>query len=233
MSNLARRTFIARSAGLVLTALAGASGQARTAGLAGDANVIDNDLIGRMRWLNEPASWKRTGDAIAVRSRPKTDFWRKTFYGYITDSGHFLYASVSGDFTFEARISGEFSAQYDQAGLMIRLDAENWMKCGTEVVDGVRHASVVFTRDYSDWSAIKGVTGDGPVWWRAVRKAESLETLYSVDGKTYTSIRLGYLVPAAEIMVGVMCASPEGSGFDCVFERLALDRPAGQDGSRQ
>jgi len=38
-----------------------------------------------------------------VRSRSKTDFWRKTFYGYITDNGHFFCLPVGGDFVFQAR----------------------------------------------------------------------------------------------------------------------------------
>ena len=41
-----------------------------------------------------------------------------------------------------------YAAWYDQAGLMVRQNAENWMKCGTEFFDGQRHASVVFTRDF-------------------------------------------------------------------------------------
>jgi regulation of enolase protein 1 (concanavalin A-like superfamily) len=107
-----------------------------------------------MKWMNEPASTKITDGKIIVRSRPKTDFWRKTFYGYITDNGHFFHLPVKGEFTLEARVAGEYAALYDQAGLMARLDAENWVKCGTELVDGKRHASVVFTRDFSDWSTM-------------------------------------------------------------------------------
>src|SRR5262245_42341946 len=79
-----------------------------------------DDLPSRMTWLNEPASWSKSGNKLLVRSRPKTDFWRKTFYGYITDNGHFFHLPVSGDFVFEARINGQYAALYDQAGLMVR-----------------------------------------------------------------------------------------------------------------
>jgi hypothetical protein len=34
------------------------------------------DLIERMKWMNEPASWNRSGEVLVVRSRNKTDFWR-------------------------------------------------------------------------------------------------------------------------------------------------------------
>jgi len=180
------------------------------------------ELIPRMKWMNDPASWKVANGQIIVRARPKTDFWRKTFYGYITDNGHFFHLSAGGEFTFEARVSGKYAALYDQAGLMVRVDAENWVKCGTEFVDGERHASVVFTRDFSDWSTMKDLSANGPVWWRAVRSKDSLKTLCSLDGKTFQSVRQGYLVPDRPAEVGIMCAAPEGGGFECVFDNLRL-----------
>lgn len=112
----------------------------------------ETELLARMSWMKEPASLKVSGTQLLVHSRPKTDFWRKTFYGYVTDNGHFFHLQASGDFAFLARVNGQYAAFYDQAGLMVRLDAENWMKCGAEFLDGRRHASVVFTRDFSDWS---------------------------------------------------------------------------------
>ena len=103
-------------------------------------------------------------------AKGKTDFWRKTFYGYINDNGHFLNLAVSGDFTFQARVTGNYSALYDQAGLMVRLDAKHWMKCGSEFFDGKRWASVVFTHDFSDWSTMEDLSQTGAVWWRVARK---------------------------------------------------------------
>ena len=90
------------------------------------------------------------------------------------------------------------------------------------LVDGVRHASAVFTREFSDWSTMNDLSNDGPVWWRAVRTKDSLELLCSLDGKKYASVRQGYLVPGRAAEVGVMCASPEGSGFEATFEGLKL-----------
>lgn len=181
-----------------------------------------NDVFAAMKWLNEPASWHKSGDKLVVQSRAKTDFWHKTFYGYVTDNGHFFHQPASGDFTFEARINGKYAALYDQAGLMVRLDAENWMKCGTEFFDGQRHASVVFTRDFSDWSTMPDLSNSAPVWWRAVRKKDSIETLCSLDGKNFTSVRQGYFVPSVKVEVGIMCAAPEGTGFKSTFDNLKL-----------
>jgi len=50
----------------------------------------------------------------------------------------------------------------------------------------------------------------------------NLETLCSLDGKKYISVRQGYLVPGRPAEVGVMCAAPESNGFECVFDNLKL-----------
>jgi len=55
-----------------------------------------------------------------------------------------------------------------------------------------------------------------------VRSKDSLETLCSLDGKTFQSVRQGYLVPDRLAEVGIMCAAPEGGGFECVFDGLKL-----------
>ena len=215
-----RRTFLLQS---LLVSCATIIGSPRMKMVYPAAADTKTDLIARMTWMNVPASWKRSGDVLTVRSRAKTDFWRKTFYAYVTDNGHFFYAPVSGDFVFQARINGEYAALYDQAGLMVRQNAENWMKCGTEFFDGQRHASVVFTRDFSDWSTMPDLSGTAPIWWRVVRKKDSIETLCSLDGSSFTSVRQGYFVPAVEANVGIMCAAPEAPGFQAVFDHLNLE----------
>ena len=49
-------------------------------------------------------------------------------------------------------VGSEFAGrhqQYDQAGLMVRLDPQHWLKCGIEYVDGRQCASAVVTRRLS------------------------------------------------------------------------------------
>jgi regulation of enolase protein 1 (concanavalin A-like superfamily) len=181
-------------------------------------------LFSHMTWLNEPASSKIAGEQIVVRSRAKTDFWQKTFDGYVADSGHFYHLSVPGEFTFTASINGKYAAQYDQAGLMIRIDGENWMRCGTELIDGKRFASVVFTRTYSDGSTMPDLSETAPVWWRAIRKKDSIETLCSRDGVQFISVRMGYFPPSRPVEVGIMCAAPSGPGFEASFTDLKLQK---------
>ncbi|HZR58726.1 MAG TPA: DUF1349 domain-containing protein [Terriglobales bacterium] len=222
MNSTNRRVFLTKSVALACGAFLPVSVLTPVA-TGKEPNPIQNDLFDRMVWMNEPASWKKSAGKLFVRSRPKTDFWRKTASSeYIADNGHFFHLPVKGDFIFEARINGQYAALYDQTGLMVRVDAENWAKCGTELIDGTRYAAVVFTREFSDGSTMNDLSPDQPVWWRVVRKGNSLETLCSLDGKIFTSVRQGYLVPDRPAEVGIMCASPEGNGFDSVFDNLKL-----------
>src|SRR5260370_10013997 len=117
-----------------------------------------------MQWCNEPGSAKQSGEQLVVCTKPKTDFWRKTFYDYVTDNGHFFFLSVTGDFTFEGRVAGKYAALYDQAGLMVRVDASICLKCGLELVDVIGHASVFVTRAFSDCPTVRGITPNDP--WR-------------------------------------------------------------------
>ena len=183
------------------------------------------DLLTRMSWLNPPALEHYGDGTLNARSRGKTDFWRKTYYGYITDNGHFMNLSMMGEFQLQARVNGSYSALYDQAGLMVRLDEKHWMKCGSELVEGKRWASVVFTHDFSDWSTMEDLSQDAPVYWRVARKKDSIEAQVSRDGASWQTIRQGYFPPLVEVQVGVMCAAPEGAGFSATFDELRLDKP--------
>jgi len=183
------------------------------------------ELISQMQWLNPPASARFDTGLVTVRSKSRTDFWRKTFYGYVTDNGHFFSVPVFGDFTFRARVDGQYGTLYDQAGLMVRLDEKHWMKCGSEFVDGKRWASVVFTHEFSDWSTMEDLAQSGPVFWRVARKKDSIEAQCSKDGVTWLTIRQGYFPAFVEVRVGIMCAAPEGAGFDAVFDEMRLDKP--------
>lgn len=175
-----------------------------------------------MQWYNEPASWKQDNDVIEITADGQTDFWRVTRHGYIVDNGHFYYQDVTGDFIAQVKFTGEYNALYDQAGLMVRLDEKIWLKCGIEFVEGMQNASVVITRDFSDWSVIPLANHPRSVWFRVVRYGASVEIFYSLDGTTYTMMREAYLTPAPILQVGIMAAAPRGDGFSTRFEELSI-----------
>jgi regulation of enolase protein 1 (concanavalin A-like superfamily) len=175
-----------------------------------------------VQWYNEPPTWNEQDKTITVTSAPKTDFWRKTHSGAINDNGHFYYQSVTGDFIAEVKISGGYNALYDQAGLMVRADDSNWLKCGIEYLEGVQYASAVVTRDYSDWSVVTLPQSPPALWLRVTRHGITLEVHFSVDGAQYTMLRQAYLIENPTLNIGIMCASPTGSGFTATFEGFTV-----------
>ena len=94
---------------------------------------------------------------LVVQPPAKKDFWRKTYYEpiLVKDDGPCLFATVPDNKPIMATttftISGK-TRQFDQAGLLVRLDSEHWLKTGIEMVDGKPRLSCVCTNGYSDWS---------------------------------------------------------------------------------
>lgn len=222
-SKMTRRTVLAGMTALSVPGwLAGA--------MAGSASAAMQQTLAphQDEWMNAPRHWKQKGSTLICKADPKTDFWRKTFYGYVTDNGHFYHRAVSGDFTTSVKFGGEYHDLYDQAGLMVRQDDNNWMKCGVEMVDGKAHMSVVFTRDFSDWSTFSLGDFSGPLWLRVERKKDALDIFHSVNGKDYVEDRLGYMAPGPNVLVGPMLAAPEGNGFEVQFEDWTITQGTAQ-----
>jgi regulation of enolase protein 1 (concanavalin A-like superfamily) len=169
-----------------------------------------------MEWHNEPASWSAQDGIITITSDAQTDFWRKTHDGGQRDSGHLYGEPASGDFTAEIKVTGQYNALYDHAGLMIRHDESHWIKCGIEYVNGVQYASAVVTRDTSDWS-VSPLNAPPSLWLRVKRSQGTVEVHVSLDGAQYTLLRQTWF-PEDPVIVGPMIAAPKGDGFSARFE---------------
>jgi regulation of enolase protein 1 (concanavalin A-like superfamily) len=175
-----------------------------------------------MEWLNEPPSWETNGDVITIVSGAKTDFWRRTHDGGIRDNGHFYHRPVTGDFQAEVQIAGEYRDLYDQAGLMVRLDETIWLKCGVELLNGVPQASVVLTREYSDWSVVSLPRNPPTVGVRVTRRGGTFEVHYSAGGEPHALLRQAFLTDSPTVRVGVAAASPTGNGFSSRLRSLRI-----------
>lgn len=177
-------------------------------------------------WLNEPAEWAAEAGGVRLVTDFGTDFWQHTFYGFRRDNGHALLRPVKGDFTAAAVISGGYEHLYDQAGLMLRIDAQNWIKTGIEYTDGMMHFSVVVTREASDWSVIPlpDATPDDVLHVRLTRHGDAVRVQYAIAGRDWQMARLAPF-SAADAQVGVMACSPERSGFEARFRDISVGPP--------
>jgi len=184
-------------------------------------NVMAQSLE-KMNWFNEPEVWKIENKALTMSVTPQSDYWRISHYGFTVDDAPFYYATYGGEFEAKVKITGDYKVRFDQAGLMLRIDHENYIKAGIEYVDGKYNLSTVVTHKTSDWSVI---TLDKPVpyiWIKAVRRLDAIEIFYSFDDKTYTMMRNAWMQDNTPIQVGVMAACPDGQGFNVKFENFKV-----------
>lgn len=175
-----------------------------------------------MKWYNEPATWQTRGKKLIVQTEGQTDFWRITLHDFVRDNAHFYYQEIEGDFSATVCIKGKYTSRYDHAGLMVRESERVWIKCGVEYLDDMQYASAVITRNFSDWSLVSLPDNPSAIWIRVKRIGSALEVSYSQNGEDYTLIRQGYLSEATNLKVGLMCASPEGDGFQVEFDNFAI-----------
>lgn len=188
------------------------------------ASDLDRDPV----WLNEPARWRRSGAELVLTTDPDTDFWRHTHYGFVRDSGHFWGVRMPGEFTAEVSVEGAYRDQYDQAGLMVRMDAERWVKCGIELVDGVQMMSTVVTHAVSDWSTAPFQAGaPARLGLRLTRAGDALTVAYRAfdADQPWQVHRIAFLPPGLPVSVGPMAASPTGNGFEVRFADLVVTGP--------
>jgi hypothetical protein len=171
-------------------------------------------------WLNPPAAWSVDGTRLTVTSKQGSDFWRKTHEPIVKDDGHLFGRVVEGDFRARVRFGGGLSEQYDQAGLMLRLSELEWLKCGVEL-DGAAYASVVATNDFSDWSLTRLAELPEQVELELVRAGNAVQV--SCLEPIHQLLRVAPLRPGEPLLVGPMCASPKGPGFEVVFEDFLLE----------
>ena len=187
------------------------------ASVAASAQSLD-----KMQWFNEPTKWEIKNNSLTMNVMPQSDYWRISHYGFTVDDAPFLYTLRGGEFEVKVKVTGDYTARFDQAGLMLRIDHENYIKAGIEFVDGKYNLSTVVTYHTSDWSIIALDRPVPFVWIKAVRRLDAIEVFYSFDDVTYTLIRNAWMPDNHPIMVGVMAACPDGNGFKARFDNFSI-----------
>lgn len=176
----------------------------------------------KMNWFNEPADWRIDDRTLIMDVTPHSDCWRISHYGFTVDDAPFYYAEYGGEFEAKVRISGDYKARFDQAGLMIRLDHENYIKTGIEYVDGKYNLSTVVTHKTSDWSVIVLDRPVEHIWIKAVRRLDAVEIFYSYDDKTYRMMRNAWVEANHPVRIGMFAACPDGDGFRASFSDFTV-----------
>jgi len=189
------------------------------------------DIESKMRlsdfkWINQPRLFSLESDRLTLMTDPETDFWQRTWYGFQHDNAHTFLREVSGDFTFTVKTGFEANEQYDQCGLMLYQDSENWMKASVEYEnqDYARLGSVVTNVGYSDWATSDVSVTVTIVWYRLSRRDQDFYLESSYDGIRFQQMRMFHMhKPIAVARIGIYACSPLKSSFKAVFSDFELN----------
>lgn len=125
-------------------------------------------------WTREPKQYVITDSLITIETEPNTDLWQRTYYGFSNDNAPVLQMKTSCQyFSFTVKTEFNSSALFDQCGIAIYLDSDNWMKASIEYEneDYQRLGSVVTNNGYSDWATHDIPSSIREMWYRLVAEA--------------------------------------------------------------
>lgn len=177
--------------------------------------------IDKTYWLNEPQEKQVNASEIIIKTEADTDLWKRTYYGFERDDAPMLLMKTKEQF-FSFVVKVHFSSQvaYDQAGVVIYLDTDNWFKGSIEYENEEfqRMGSVVCNNGYSDWATQDISSSIKEMWYRLSRRNSDFYLEYSEDGDNFKQMRIFHLFAAEnEIAFGLYACSPGESTFEAKF----------------
>lgn len=169
-------------------------------------------------WSTDPVSATIDGDVLRVEAQAKSDAWQVTSYDMVHDSAHALLTPFGKQESIEVSFMLDYDQAYDQAGIMIRVDAHTWIKAGVEMSDGAPQVGAVVTHGKSDWS-----TAPVPEWIgrevtiRASRDGDAVTIRARVEDEPWRLVRLAPFDPGAQAQAGPYCCAPSRGGLVVTF----------------
>lgn len=192
------------------------------------------------KWLNPPKSFDVKNQSVTITTDPDTDFWQRSYYGFRNDNAPALLLESKDNFSFTTKTVFHYQEKYDQCGVVIYLDSENWFKASIEFEDVSlsRLGSVVTNNGYSDW-ATTDIPSAETMWYRLNRRGPDFLIESSTDGLFFKQMRIFHLhqlgattlemgnrnpPQAAEssIRFGLYACSPLNSSFEACFNHFKL-----------
>ena len=178
-------------------------------------------------WTREPKEWSMEDGRIEIVTEPHTDLWQRTYYGFRNDNAPVLQKKTTEEF-FSFTVKTDFSQshhRFDQCGIAIYLDSENWLKCSCEFEnENFSHlGSVVTNAGYSDWATTAIDASVKTMWYRLSRRKDDFCIECSQDGEHFSQMRVCHLhAGKGEISFGVYACSPEDSSFRAIFTDMEM-----------
>lgn len=177
-------------------------------------------------WTRLPKSFEIGQDSIEIVTAPHTDLWQRTYYHFCNDNAPVLQVTTKEKFfSFVVKTQFESKHRFDQCGVVLYLDSDNWLKASIEYEnEQFQHlGSVVTNHGYSDWATTAIPADIKSMWYRLSRRKDDFCIECSQDGKQFSQMRVCHLWEAKdEIRFGIYACSPEDSSFKATFTGLAV-----------
>lgn len=181
----------------------------------------------QFNWVNKPLKFNIGLKELSVTTEAHTDLWQKTYYHFVNDNAPmFLTETEEEYFSFTVKVDFADSHQrFDQAGVVVYLDSENWLKASIEYEnqDFQHLGSVVTNQGFSDWATVQIPAKTKSMYYRLSRRGQDFRIENSLDGVNFQQMRICHLHQASRsISFGVYACSPEDSSFTAHFSEWNL-----------
>ena len=166
---------------------------------------FNTDILG---WTREPEQYRIDKDKIEIVTMPRTDLWQRTYYHFRNDNAPVLQLETEEKY-FSFIVKTDFAEshhRFDQCGVVMYLDSENWLKGSVEYEnDEFQHlGSVVTNHGYSDWATTAIPADVSTMWYRFSRREDDYCIECSADGRSFTQMRVCHMWEGAgKIKCGV------------------------------
>jgi regulation of enolase protein 1 (concanavalin A-like superfamily) len=182
--------------------------------------------INDFQWTREPEGFTITDDKVEVITKPHTDLWQRTYYHFRNDNAPvFQMETDEKFFSFIVKTEFESKHRFDQCGVVMYLDSENWLKASIEYEnEQFQHlGSVVTNLGYSDWATTAIDASIKSMWYRFSRREDDYCVECSTDGEHFSQMRICHMHKGGgTIRFGVYACSPEASSFKATFTNLKM-----------
>jgi len=180
----------------------------------------------RASWIYEPKQHTESNSEIRIQTDPGTDFWQRTYYGFQNDNAPALLLPTDERyFSFTVRTDFDSKTQFDQCGVILYEDSDNWFKASIEYENEEyqRLGSVVTNNGYSDWATTDIDASIKHMVYRLSRRESDFCVETSVDGDVFKQMRIFHLCAGAgTVHFGVYACSPSQSSFTARFTEMQV-----------
>lgn len=194
----------------------------------------------KAEWLNPPAKSSVLAEKVEIQTQPGTDFWQRSYYGFQNTNAPALLLRENKNFSFSLTTEFNGTTQFDQSGVFVYIDDENWCKASIEYENSQfsRLGSVVTNHGYSDW-ATTDIELVNRYSYRVSRRGPDILLESSAGGIEFKQMRICHMhklgntalhpekemtthLNSVPIRFGIYACSPNESSFSARFFNFKL-----------